>query len=80
MLVNENVMVTFLVTSECMARGVWGRLKASRGSLAIFYKSQEHALSSLFLQKVGIWWRWLDSHQRPHGYEPCALTNCAPSP
>ena len=23
--------------------------------------SQEHALSSLFLQKVGIWWRWLDS-------------------
>ena len=21
------------------------------------------------------WWAFLDSNQRPHGYQPCALTN-----
>ena len=75
MLVNENVMVTSLVTSECMARGVLGRLKASWGSLAILRKSPTHAVNSPDIPKTRKWWRWVDSNQRPHGYEPCALTN-----
>ena len=40
-----------------------------RANLRLFYCV---TFSLLLIEK---WWAWLDSNQRPHAYQACALTN-----